>query len=683
MKQCKHMKYIKEISFIFILIPLLLIGNPCFSDKNENEIINVAVNHRIPPLQFMNERDNNIIGMHIDIIEYIASINKLKLNYIPFGKNEDCLLALKNGDVDIVLGQKIDFGNVKDFETTDELSSSYICMMTSRKLLNELIDSDSYDNYDAALEYGTIGHSYMTKQRFRKYITHGNQESVYKDLVDGKVSFAVGVKASFEYMLERDKRSEDFIILHSHISSIGYTMLVRKRDKKLLELLNEGLMDLRTSGKYETILNSWVRNKDLEDILKKNKKIIMFTLVVVLVSLAFILLIFSFNRILKHKVNVKTKELHDANIELKKRMIQIESESKIRNEIIEYSPIGMVLFDNNFKITLMNSIAVEIGRLTEERFIGYDIRKAEVFKNILKNTDSNIFFTKINVNNYFCPTIINLGEAHEKHSYRYIIYAIRGKDAVNGALMAIEDVTQEDKEKQDFFEKEKNKALNRLIASITHEIKNPLMTIRTASSLIIEQGDNKEVRNAFEKFVPYEIDRINNLLEGLINYARPVKGRKMPFSISKLMEECIGLIEIMLERDRRIILEKRIEEELFVYADIDQIKQSLLNLIINSIESLELKRLNEPNSTLKIVIEIKSMNGYISIIIWDQGLGMSALDIKKCTRPFYTTKVAGTGLGLALVKQFIEDNGGTLNIKGIKGKYTEISIKLRRYLSEK
>lgn len=676
----KLSKYIK--GFLFITILFLLLGSICFSDINENEAINVAVNCRIPPLQFISENDNSITGMHIEIIESIASMNRLKLNYIPFEKNEDCLLALESGAADIVLGQKIGYGNTKDFQSTDELSSSYICMLTSRKLLNKLSDIDSYDNYDAALEYDTIGYSYMTKQRFRKYIVHGNQESVYKDLVESKVSFAVGVKACFEYMLEKDKISDDFIILHSHISSIGYSMLVRKGDKKLLELLNEGMMDIRTSGKYEAILNKWIRNKDLEDILKKNRRIIMFTFIIILVSVVVILLIFSFNRILKHKVNIKTKELHDANVELKKRMIQIESEGRVRNEIIEYSPIGMVLFDNKFKITLMNSIAIEIGGLAEKRFAGHDIREVEVFKNILANINNNTFFSKLNVDNYHCPTTITIGETHVKRSYRYIIYAIRGRDTVNGALMAIEDVTQEDKEKQEFFEKEKNKALNRLIASITHEIKNPLMTIRTAASLIIEQGNNKEVQEAFKKFVPYEIDRINNLLEGLINYARPVKGRKMPFSISKLMEECIELTEIMLERDR-IIVEKKIEEELFVYADIDQVKQSLLNLIINSIESLELKRISEPNAVLKIVIEIRSINGDVLIRIWDQGVGMSTIDIKKCTRPFYTTKIAGTGLGLALVKQFIEDNAGTLNINSKKGRYTEISIMLRRYLNEK
>jgi polar amino acid transport system substrate-binding protein len=249
--------------------------------------------------------------------------------------------------------------------------------------------------------------------------------------------------------------------------------------------------------------------------------------------------------------------------------------------------------------------------------------------------------------------------------------------------MTVEDVTREEQEKQRLFEEDKNKTLNSLIAGIAHEIKNPLMTIQTATSLIIEQGYNLEVRDAFTMFVPHEIDRINQLIEGFINYARPLRGGVVElFCISTLIKECIYLVKIMSKKDKFIIITD-IEEELYIYANKDKIKQSIINLIINGIESMKLKLVNMPEAILKMSIKTYSLENDVFVKIRDQGVGMSLADIKKCTQPFFTTKTAGTGLGLAIVKQFIQENDGTLAIDSEKGKYAEFSIIFRRYYHDK
>jgi signal transduction histidine kinase len=117
-----------------------------------------------------------------------------------------------------------------------------------------------------------------------------------------------------------------------------------------------------------------------------------------------------------------------------------------------------------------------------------------------------------------------------------------------------------------------------------------------------------------------------------------------------------------------------------------QIKQSLINIIINGIESMEKKLAGsaKPDGSIKMKITAYKNDKNAIVVVRDEGVGMTAEEIKQCTKPFFSTKPAGTGLGLAIVKQYIQENNGILHIKSEKNKYTEITLTFRRYdLSEK
>ena len=111
--------------------------------------------------------------------------------------------------------------------------------------------------------------------------------------------------------------------------------------------------------------------------------------------------------------------------------------------------------------------------------------------------------------------------------------------------MTVEDITAEERKKQELFEQEKKQSLNRLVAGIAHEIKNPLMAIRTAATLMRDQGSDQEVQEAFSKYVPDEVDRINQLVNGLIHYARPVEGDLERIELSKVVQECLYLTKVV------------------------------------------------------------------------------------------------------------------------------------------
>jgi polar amino acid transport system substrate-binding protein len=122
-----------------------------------------------------------------------------------------------------------------------------------------------------------------------------------------------------------------------------------------------------------------------------------------------------------------------------------------------------------------------------------------------------------------------------------------------------------------------------------------------------------------------------------------------------------------------------IADGLVVHARKNQLKQSLINLIMNGVESLEQKLVDalEP-PLLRLDLLAYAEADLASIVIRDSGMGMTQRELARCTNPFFTTKSSGTGLGLAIAKQYIQENHGTLRIESALGEYTQITLSYRR-----
>ena len=113
-------------------------------------------------------------------------------------------------------------------------------------------------------------------------------------------------------------------------------------------------------------------------------------------------------------------------------------------------------------------------------------------------------------------------------------------------------------------------------------------------------------------------------------------------------------------------------------ANRDQIKQVLINIILNGMESMREKLADAPERQLKLTIMLTGENGVSRITIRDEGMGMTQQAIERCMDAFFTTKRAGTGLGLTLSKQYVQENNGQLTISSQPGEFTEICITFRR-----
>ena len=212
------------------------------------------------------------------------------------------------------------------------------------------------------------------------------------------------------------------------------------------------------------------------------------------------------------------------------------------------------------------------------------------------------------------------------------------------------------------------RSLGQLTLGIAHEIRNPLMTLLTYTKLLPKKFNNPEFRTFFIDHVSLEITRLNHLVSHLLEYARPKKPQPASFSIYQLVETLLQFFELRL-REKNLNVENLIDPSIIVYADMDQIKQVLMNIIINSIEATEKEG--------SIVFKVENENpSEITLSIEDSGYGLDHKELHKVFEPFYTSKTSGTGLGLSICYQLMKENQGNIDIRSIKGEGTTLILQL-------
>jgi two-component system nitrogen regulation sensor histidine kinase NtrY len=230
---------------------------------------------------------------------------------------------------------------------------------------------------------------------------------------------------------------------------------------------------------------------------------------------------------------------------------------------------------------------------------------------------------------------------------------------------------------------ERHEAWGSLARKLAHEIKNPLtpiqLTIDRMKTKYTIQIDKKD-KSTFEdnlKIINNQIKQIGNLVNEFSDFARMPKPVLIENNLIQILEDNIKLLS---ELDKEIKIEfKRNSEKVYFKGDKDQLSRTFLNLIKNSIESIQQKATNVSNFYKKISIEIKDNSDHIKIIIIDSGLGFGVFknNIKDILHPYFTTKKNGTGLGLSIVNKIVNDHNGKINFIPInEGAKVEIIFNL-------
>ena len=213
---------------------------------------------------------------------------------------------------------------------------------------------------------------------------------------------------------------------------------------------------------------------------------------------------------------------------------------------------------------------------------------------------------------------------------------------------------------------ERHEAWGSLARKLAHEIRNPLTPIQLTIdklkekySSLLKEKDSENFKDNL-KIINNQIKQIGNLVNEFSDFARMPKPTLRENNIVSLLKENVKLLK-QLDNSIEIDLSCN-SEKIILNSDKEQISRVFLNLIKNSIESIQQKSENVSNFSKKITIELMENDGHIKLVIIDNGIGFGKLskNIKEILNPYFTTKKKGTGLGLSIVNKIINDHNGII-----------------------
>lgn len=303
----------------------------------------------------------------------------------------------------------------------------------------------------------------------------------------------------------------------------------------------------------------------------------------------------------------------------------------------------------------MNNLSSKFFNLSKEHFIG---EKIEVLLSLFSEDSDDLRVTRNEIITSEQMEVIHQYIHPTKNIRYYKIEKI--KDTTSDLfLLKITDYTQKVVLQQELSQKESLLEVGQLAASVAHEIRNPVTTLKGFTQLLKVTADKNVMKylNVFED----EIERIENILSEMLTLSKPTKINRKPLSLKELLSNIICVIEPKaIMENIKIIQEDEFQGRPFIHGDEGRLKQVFLNLFKNGLESMQ------PGGKLTIYLQHCGTN-QVNIIIKDTGKGIEEQNLKQIFMPYFTTRADGTGLGMPFVLQVVENHGGTISVSSEVG----------------
>lgn len=332
--------------------------------------------------------------------------------------------------------------------------------------------------------------------------------------------------------------------------------------------------------------------------------------------------------------------------------------AKSYENVIDSSDFFVMIIDEEGIIRDVNNKHLQYFNKPREFFVG---QSYEVFNELLLQDVS--YKSQMSLNDYdecIRRFEITPGEARYYHTYTYhdketAMYYVRVCDCTEMINM-----------EQQLVHLGSLSAVGQLAASIAHEIRNPMTTLKGFVQLLKISATDESQK--YLSVIDSEIERMEMILSEMLVLSKPSDDEKTIISMQKLLTNVIQILYPQALRDGITIEQMDFAgESSSVYGNGDKIKQVLLNLFKNSIEAMS------PGGTLTVDL-VESEQEQLVLIIRDTGIGMNASQIDRIFTPFYTSKAEGTGLGLPFVKKTVEEHGGTISVESEVGKGTVFTL---------
>jgi signal transduction histidine kinase len=248
-----------------------------------------------------------------------------------------------------------------------------------------------------------------------------------------------------------------------------------------------------------------------------------------------------------------------------------------------------------------------------------------------------------------------------------------GAAAEVGHVMILRDITASRRTAQQTIESERFNALTLLAAGVAHEIGNPLNSLHIHLQLMersvqnLDDGAKAELQQSID-IARSEVNRLDSIVTQFLRAIRPSRPQLRPENINTIVEEAVRFFTPEIQ-DRDMVVEQELRSDLpLLHLDRDQMKQAFYNVIKNSLEAMKRRG--------TLCIRTDRDDTHVLITFVDTGGGMSVRNLSRVFEPYFTTKPAGTGLGLLIVRRIVREHGGELSIESSQDKGLTLTIRL-------
>ena len=371
--------------------------------------------------------------------------------------------------------------------------------------------------------------------------------------------------------------------------------------------------------------------------------------------------------------------LEDANAELRRRFEELADLKTYTDNVLASLTTGIVTVDLDGRVVTLNPAAELMtgffagevgGRYCTEVFAATPELGEMLMETIATRTAlPGIAVTLHRRNGRVVP--VELSTAPLK--------GVEGKDL--GVIAVFRDVTVVRELEQRLRRSDRLAALGSLAAGLAHEIKNPLTSLLTFSRHLERKFDDEQFRRKFQSVVPRELERINGIVERLLELARPSRLQFTPVRLPALLDRVLELYANQVEVKGVRVVRHFAQDVAPVWGDQEALYQAFVNLVANALDAMEAGgrltlRLGWGDADEVFVAARRGAHRRVKIEVQDTGAGIPPSAADRIFNPFFSTKEGGTGLGLALTHKIVEDHGGAIDFRSVPGAGTTFRIVL-------
>ncbi|SHJ33873.1 polar amino acid transport system substrate-binding protein [Dethiosulfatibacter aminovorans DSM 17477] len=615
--------------------------------ENKGELI-YGADENSPPLMFVDEETSQYTGFTIDYVNAMSLEigNEIKTKSYVW---EEALNKLAAGETDFCdMFPSKERGKIFDFSEPIYTLKSILIVNSDNEEIKTIQDLRGRTVAIPRSDYGVE----FLKERVQdiNFIYTDNIEEAIKEILKGNADAVLGDEPNISYYIKKHNLYNNIKTLDNAVYESEVVLAVKKGNSILLSILNKGIRRLENKQTIPLIQQKWF---GLSGDLKKesiSEIIILLTMIFFVIIFITMYISYRWNRSLKYQVDLRTEEL---TVSREKLRITFDS-------ITEY----IFVLDNDGEIMDVNAAFMDYINLDNDTISGrklyefFDTEISDKIKSIIKETlirkeglikEANIKGRIYNVKTF----------PFKKNSLE-----------LNRVIMMVEDITKERIMENQMLHSSKMAAIGQLASGVAHEIRNPLGLIRNYAYLIEKKvSKNDEVTRKALDVIEDSVERTSSIIDNLLNFSRIFGDKNEDTNIQEFIEDIVNLERSFFEKnniDCKVIC----SDDLNIVINRESFKHIIINLIGNASDAMP------EGGTLTLSAE-KCDDGLVFKCI-DTGIGIDKESINSIFNPFYTKKLKGkgTGLGLYIVYNEIEKNGGNIKVESEVNVGTTFTLEL-------